>query len=128
MRQAQELSWNLAILFTGQRKPKLKRISDIKFIKPIELNSLITMTASVVFTDEKYLIIRVIAEVLKPGEERIMTNEVYFMYLANKKLPEIIPKSYKNAIIYLEAKRHFDKFIYEYKIFKKLGILKSEEE
>lgn len=114
MRQAYELSWNLGIMFSNSR-PRVKRICDIKFIKPIEVNSIVHMTAQIAYTHKNFAVIRAYAEVMYKYKVRIMTNEFYYIYIFQKDMPEVIPESYQSAIVYLKGKRRFDKFILDCK-------------
>lgn len=107
MRQAAELSWALAFLFSKYR-PELKYISDINFHKPIDVNSLIRMTAHVVYTEMQYVQISVYAETFNgtPGEVNT-TNEFHFTYVIPEIVPEVLPRTYYEAMMYLDGKRHF---------------------
>lgn len=107
MRQAVELSWALAYLFSKYR-PELKHISDINFHKPIEVNSLIRMHAHVVYTQMQFVQITVFAESFeaRTGVHNT-TNIFHFTYELTELAPEVIPCTYQEAMMYLDGRRHF---------------------
>lgn len=107
MRQATELSWVLAYMFAKSR-PELKHISDINFHKSIDVNSLIQMKAHVVYTQMHYVQISVYAETLNATTGSLSTtNEFHFTYILPDLAPEVLPKTYHEAMMYLDGKRHF---------------------
>lgn len=108
MRLALELSWILAFKFT-KTPARLRQITDIQFLKPVVVNSLIRMKAYVVYTNIYYVQISVFGETLNPTTGAIhTTNEYNFTYMVDKQLPEILPKSYIECIMYLDGRRHFN--------------------
>lgn len=107
MRQATELSWVLAFLFSKYR-PELKHISDINFHKAIDVNSLIRMTAHVVYTEKHFVQISVYAETFDGTSGDVSTtNEFHFTYVIPEIVPEVLPRTYHEAMMYLDGKRHF---------------------
>lgn len=107
MRHAMELSWALAYTFS-KRRPKLLHISDINFIKPVEVSSLISMSAHVLYTELNYMEIVVIAEVFDPiTGTQSTTNSFYYTYSIDQTLPQVIPKTYHEAIHYIDGRRKF---------------------
>lgn len=113
MRQATELSWACAYLFSKYR-PELKHISDIHFHKPIDVNSLIRMNAHVVYTEMHYVQISVYAETFDGISGDVnTTNEFHFTYVIPENVPHVMPKTYHEAIMYLDGKRHFTKVLNE---------------
>jgi len=107
MRHALELSWALAYSFS-KRHPKLEHISDISFIKPVDVSSLINMQAHVLYTELNYMEIVVIAEVLDPltGLETT-TNSFYFTYSVAEQLPVVHPKTYHESMYFIDGRRKF---------------------
>ncbi|XP_070499028.1 acyl-coenzyme A thioesterase 9, mitochondrial-like [Chironomus tepperi] len=107
MRHALELSWALGYSFS-KRRPKLEHISDINFIKPVDVSSLISMSAHVLYTELNYMEIVVIAEVFDPvSGSQSTTNSFYFTYSVADTLPQVIPKTYHEAIWYIDGRRKF---------------------
>lgn len=107
MRQATELSWALAYIFS-KYQPQLKHISDINFHKPVEVNSLIRMHAHVVYTTMQFLQITVYAESYqaRTGGHNT-TNEFHFTYELPELATEVFPQMYHDAMMYLDGRRHF---------------------
>lgn len=111
MRQAVELSWASAYLFSKYR-PELKHISDISFHKPVEVNSLIRMHAHVVFTTMQFVQVTVYAESFEARSGiHSTTNVFYFTYELTDLAPEIFPQTYHEAIMYLDGRRHFNEAV-----------------
>lgn len=107
MRQATELSWALAYIFS-KHQPQLKHISDINFHKPVEVNSLIRMQAHVVYTTMQFLQITVYAESYQAKTGGLnTTNEFHFTYELPELAMEVFPHTYHDAIMYLDGRRHF---------------------
>lgn len=109
MRHALELSWGLAYQFSKNR-PKLEHISNISFHRPVHVNSLLKMHAHVIYTEVNYMEIMVVAEVFESGGPNTanMTNTFYYTYSNADKVPEVIPKTYYEAMWYLDGRRKFN--------------------
>lgn len=107
MRHGVELAWALAHTFS-KLVPKLEHISDINFIKPVDVNSLISMSAHVLYTEVNFMEIVVIAEIFDPVSGSMSTsNSFYFTFSVPGNLPQVIPKTYHEAIWYIDGRRHF---------------------
>jgi acyl-coenzyme A thioesterase 9 len=107
MRHALELSQTLAHTF-AKRRPKLEHISDINFIKPVEVGSLISMNAHVLYTELNYMEIVVIADIFDPIDgSQSTTNQFYFTYSVDNTLPQVIPNTYFEAMKYIDGRRKF---------------------
>ncbi|XP_063704146.1 acyl-coenzyme A thioesterase 9, mitochondrial-like [Culicoides brevitarsis] len=107
MRHALELSWALAYQFSKHR-PTLVNISDISFHAPVDVSSLINMSAHVIFTEMHYMEIVVLAEVFDAVTgQRTTTNSFFYTYSSSEKLPQIIPRTYHEAMWYLDGRRKF---------------------
>ncbi|CAO1440679.1 unnamed protein product [Diamesa serratosioi] len=109
MRHALELSWALAYNFS-KRLPKLEHISDISFYHPVDVSSLINMQAHVLYTEVNYMQIVVIAEVFDPvSGNQTTSNSFYYTYSIQEPLPTVIPKTYHEAIWFIDGRRKFMK-------------------
>lgn len=107
MRHGVELAWALAHTFS-KLVPKLEHISDINFIKPVDVNSLISMSAHVLYTEVNFMEIVVIAEIFDPVSGSMSTsNSFYFTFSVPGNLSQVIPKTYHEAIWYIDGRRHF---------------------
>lgn len=107
MRQATELSWVLGYMHCKYR-PRTKHISDISFKQPISVNSLIRMHATVVFTYENYIQNLVFVEVYNPVTGKSSTtNSFHFTLEAPDNVPDVVPVTYHEAMLYVDGRRHF---------------------
>ncbi|KAF5269330.1 hypothetical protein FQR65_LT02632 [Abscondita terminalis] len=107
MRQAMELSWALGFMFSKYR-PALKSISNISFNRPVDVNSLVKMNAYVVFTHMQYIQITVYAECYDSTSGKTCTsNAFHFTYEVPEQVPEVFPRSYQDAMMYIDGRRHF---------------------
>jgi len=110
MRQAYELAWSNAGLYSKQRiKPAF--IYDIVFQRPVEIGTLLIFSSQVVFTKDHYIQVRVHAEVLKPTEARGETSNVfYFTFgtLNGESVPRVMPRTYAEFMTFVDGQRHFE--------------------
>ncbi|EDW14323.2 acyl-coenzyme A thioesterase 9, mitochondrial [Drosophila mojavensis] len=107
MRCALEISWAAAVLYCRTR-PKLERIADISFEKPVSVDSFIKMTAYVVYTELNYLQIMTVAEVLDPHSgNQVTTNTFYYTFSATHTVTEVLPRSYHETMWYIQGRRKF---------------------
>lgn len=107
MRNALELSWALAYNF-AKRRPKLEHISDISFHHPVDVSSMLNMQAHVIYTDLHYMEIVVLADVYDAvSGQQTTTNSFYYTYSVAERLPRIMPKTYHEAMYYIEGRRKF---------------------
>ncbi|XP_045471026.1 acyl-coenzyme A thioesterase 9, mitochondrial-like isoform X2 [Harmonia axyridis] len=108
MRNATELAWILGFQFSKYR-PYLKSISDISFDTPIAVNSLIQMEAIVNYTYMNFYQIIVHVKVLDPVKgQASKTNTFNFTFESPDTVRQVYPKSYHEAMLYVDGKRHFD--------------------
>ncbi|GFS10267.1 acyl-coenzyme A thioesterase 9, mitochondrial [Elysia marginata] len=110
MRQAYELAWSNASIYSKKRPGMCKVVDDILFRKPVEIGSLLFLSSQVVYSSGPDLQVHVHAEVLNPQEDtRETTNDFHFTFdtgLAD--LPRVMPKTYAEAMMYLMGKRHYE--------------------
>ena len=109
MRQAFELAWANAYVYSKEM-PQIEFMDDILFQKPVEIGSLLYFNSQVCYTEDKYAQVRVSAEVVNPktGELSVTNVFQYTFSFLNRVIPaKIIPKTYSEAMLYLESRRHF---------------------
>ncbi|XP_069687636.1 acyl-coenzyme A thioesterase 9, mitochondrial-like [Periplaneta americana] len=107
MRNALELSWMAGSLYSKYR-PELLHISDISFLKPVNVGSFINMHAHVVYTEQNYMQIIVFADVFDPvSSQTVTTNSFQFTYKTPADVLRIIPRSYSDAMLYIDGRRTF---------------------
>lgn len=107
MRHALELSWSSAFFF-GKQRPRLMHISDILFHQPIDVSSIIKMFSNVIYTEHNMMQIAVHAEVYSPESDEVVTsNEFHYTYQINDKCKLVLPRTYHEAMQYLNGRRNF---------------------
>ncbi|XP_044750790.1 acyl-coenzyme A thioesterase 9, mitochondrial-like isoform X2 [Coccinella septempunctata] len=108
MRNATELAWILGFQYSKYR-PYLRSISDISFDTAIAVNSLIQMEAVVNYSHLNFYQIIVFVKVLDPVKgQASKTNTFHFTFESPDRVKQVYPKSYHEAMLYVDGKRHFD--------------------
>jgi len=111
MRKSFELGWTSATLFAKQPIGILA-VDDIMFQKPVEIGSLLFLSSMVVYVEKDKIQTRVHAEVVDAATgKRETTNIFYFVFTIKgnkqeKPLTNIVPRTYAEAMMYLDGKRH----------------------
>lgn len=109
MRKAFELAWANAYVY-GCKRPFINHMDDILFRAPVDVGSLLYMNSQICFTEDDKIQVRVSAEVIDPSTGKLDLTNV-FQYTFDTKdeddVPMIIPKTYHEAMMYLEGRRHF---------------------
>ena len=109
MRQSFELAWANAYVY-AKKMPLIEFMDDILFQKPVEIGSLLYFNSQVCYTQGQYVQVRVSAEVVDPSTgELSVTNVFQYTFSFGKEVSpaQIIPKTYHEAIMYLDGRRHF---------------------
>ncbi|KAH8232545.1 hypothetical protein KR032_009180, partial [Drosophila birchii] len=110
MRTALEISWVTAFLYSKHR-PFLKEISEIVFQKPVPVDSVIKMTAYVVYTSRNYLQMRTLCDVIdKDTGDQETTNTFNFTFAVadDVEVPKVLPRSFHEIIWYTQGRRRFE--------------------
>ena len=87
-------------------------MDDIEFKNPVEIGSIFLMNSQVAYTEDDTAIVRVYAQVAKSKTfELVTTNTFYFMFksLNGEKMPEVMPRTYGESLLYTDCKRRFSK-------------------
>lgn len=114
MRHGLELSFALAYSFS-HTLPKLQQVSDVSFIKPVDISSFMNMTAHVLYTESNMMEIVVIAETTDQiSRKQITTDSFYYIYSVPEQLPKMMPNTYHEAMWYLDGHRKFKKMSQEH--------------
>jgi len=72
------------------------------------VNSFIKMTAYVVYTQENYLQIMTVAEVLDAYTgNHVTTNTFHYTFSAPDAVTEVLPRSYHETMWYIHGRRKF---------------------
>uniref|UniRef100_A0A7N8XLW3 Acyl-CoA thioesterase 9, tandem duplicate 1 n=1 Tax=Mastacembelus armatus TaxID=205130 RepID=A0A7N8XLW3_9TELE len=111
MRKAYELGWANACSYGGYR-PSLVAVDDILFQKPVEIGSLLLLSSQVCYTQGKHIQVRVHSEVFDPlTQQHNTTNVFHFTFMSDRDVPNVIPKTYGESMLYLDGKRHFNQTV-----------------
>ncbi|KAM9712168.1 acyl-coenzyme A thioesterase 9, mitochondrial [Menidia menidia] len=111
MRKAYELGWANACSYGGCR-PSLVAVDDILFQKPVEIGSLLLLSSQVCFTRGKHIQVRVHSEVYDPLTRRHNTTNVFhFTFASDRNVPNVVPKTYGESMLYLDGQRHFNQTV-----------------
>ncbi|XP_042867568.1 acyl-coenzyme A thioesterase 9, mitochondrial-like isoform X2 [Penaeus japonicus] len=107
MRKAFELSWANVSVFSKQR-PRILHIDDIMFRRPVEIGSLLYLNSQVVFTEGKHIQVSTKASVMDAVTSEIsLTNIFHFTYEVDQLGPTVLPRTYHEAMLYLDGRRHY---------------------
>jgi acyl-coenzyme A thioesterase 9 len=108
MREAYQLAYANASLFS-KRTPRICVVDNISFKKPVLIGSLLFLSSQIVYTQDNFMQVKVHAETvdLKTNKHE-MTNDFYFKFSVplNYQLTKVIPKTYSEAMMYIDGKRH----------------------
>jgi len=110
MRQAFELAWTNATLYS-KTTPKIKVVDNITFKRPVLIGSLLLLSSQIVYTDQNHMLIKVLAQSVEPRtNQREITNDFYFKFAVPKdhNLPQVMPKTYSEYMLYIDGMRHLD--------------------
>ena len=108
MRKGFEVGWINACMYS-ESIVDIEVVDDITFRRPVTIGSLLFLSSQIVYTEGNSMLVKVHAEVIDPlTKSRDITNEFYFKFNSQKALvPRVLPKSYSEAMIYLDGKRHW---------------------
>lgn len=114
MRKAFELGWATAQLHTKKR-PSFLSLDDTNFLAPVEIGSILKFSSKVVYAEgppHKTLQVSVTADVIDPNtREATRTNTFQLTFespASTDGVQRVMPRSYGEAIEYIEGKRHKD--------------------
>ncbi|NXW48993.1 ACOT9 thioesterase, partial [Nyctiprogne leucopyga] len=94
MRKAFELGWATACSYGGSR-PFIVSVDDIMFQRPVEVGSLLLLSAQVCYTEKNYIQVRVHSEVYDADtREHQTTNIFHFTFMSENEVPRVVPKTY----------------------------------
>uniref|UniRef100_A0A1I8A4E0 HotDog ACOT-type domain-containing protein n=1 Tax=Steinernema glaseri TaxID=37863 RepID=A0A1I8A4E0_9BILA len=108
MRQAFDLAAVSSKLF-AETSTELIAVSDIVFRAPVEIGDVLSLAAHITFTHEHFIHVRVQAQVVNEKTfERRTTNTFHFTFTTRNKrcVPKIMPQAYKQAMLYINGRRH----------------------
>ena len=84
-------------------------MDEISFKRPVLIGSLLFLSSEVVYVEKNFIQTKVLAQTVDPMTNiRETTNDFYFKFSVDPKinLPQVIPNSYAEAMMYIDGKRH----------------------
>uniref|UniRef100_A0A915E2K8 HotDog ACOT-type domain-containing protein n=1 Tax=Ditylenchus dipsaci TaxID=166011 RepID=A0A915E2K8_9BILA len=89
--------------------PQVMAVDSVMFRKSVEIGSLLLLSSQVCYSTDRFMQLAVNAQVLDVEKGDLeTTNTFQFTFKANKEVPVVMPKSYADGMLYLNARRHFD--------------------
>ncbi|XP_041564713.1 acyl-coenzyme A thioesterase 9, mitochondrial [Drosophila elegans] len=111
IRGAIETSYITACLYCGDYS-LIRFISDITFTHQIPVHSYMKLRAYVVYTHDNYIqLMTVVIAINGNNFTEFHCNTLHLTYICKHKVPEILPRSYHEALWYLSGRRHFQRFL-----------------
>lgn len=108
---AYELAFSNACLFLRSR-PRFLALDDISFRKSVPIGSILNMSSQIVYAPgppHKSFQVAVKADVIDFESEKRETTNVFHFTFASKDVDDVrrvMPKTYDEALKYIEGKRH----------------------
>lgn len=92
-------------------KIKFMYLDEIHFIEPVSIGDVLSFASKIIYIEDNIVHVRVKAEVLIPGgaHQRKTTNLFYFVFSVDHIKYTLYPRSYKDGIYFLDAKRRHQK-------------------
>ncbi|KAK2810525.1 hypothetical protein Q5P01_000383, partial [Channa striata] len=85
---------------------------DILFQKPVEIGSLLLLSSQVCYSQGSYIQVRVHREVFDPlTRQHNTTSVLHYTFISDCEVPNIIPKTYGESMLYLDGKTHFNQTV-----------------
>ncbi|XP_039479695.1 acyl-coenzyme A thioesterase 9, mitochondrial isoform X1 [Drosophila santomea] len=110
IRKAIEISYMTVSLYTNQRC-MIRSIADVTFTHSIPVHSYIKLKAYVVFTHKNFIqLLTVVNAIGSNSFEERRCNVLHLTYSCSNVVPEILPRSYHEALWYLTGRRYFNRF------------------
>lgn len=113
MRLSFELAWNTAFVHCKQR-PLFVCVDHMTFMQPVEIGSVVSLSALVIHTGSTSFVVQVDIEVIHPMQNSTtLTNTSYFTFVAvdDKKNPQPVPKvlpiTYEEGLKFLDGAKRY---------------------
>merc|ERR1712112_489440 len=109
MEKCVDLAFTNTWVYTGAATaPVCTHVDDVIFLKAVEIGDLLYFHSQVVFTHENKVQTRVSAEVMDRKTKMLkLTNVLQITWELPEDVPNVVPKSYHEAMAYLTGRRHF---------------------
>lgn len=114
IKMAYELAMVSAMAYLSTDDPIFVAVDDIQFTKSVTLGSIMDIKSTVVYSEGKRIVTKVVAKMilLHPEFSRTQTNTFVFVFEAPahvKQIAKVIPREYKEFVLYLEGRRSLEK-------------------
>jgi len=105
LREAYELSWAVCYAHTKGNAPTWLSLDENMFVQPVEIGSLMSFSAEIVYSEKKNCVIRVDADVMHPHLNTVERTNVFHFTFQSSIPKQVIPHTYDESIRYLEGRR-----------------------
>mmetsp|Transcript_12799 Transcript_12799/g.28415 ORF Transcript_12799/g.28415 Transcript_12799/m.28415 type:complete len:183 (+) Transcript_12799:2-550(+) len=125
MKKSFELAYVAACLFCREEYIHFLFVDDIQFVKPMNVGSVAEFSATVTYSREGHVVVRVVAMVIDTFTgQRSKTNVLNLIFRSRKDptteivsayggtIPQVLPSTYDEVMLYLEGKRSLDQLLY----------------
>lgn len=111
MRETYELAHVCASQFSGGTIHPVV-FSDFSFLAPVNIGSVISMTAQVVFTTKRHLQVQVdVSKLPGPNGDAVITDRMHVLFEIDDGAPElskaVLPETYPEALLYLKGRSRY---------------------
>ncbi|KAJ3260459.1 hypothetical protein HK103_000601 [Boothiomyces macroporosus] len=113
MRVAFELAYATAVMACKSYNIEFLALDDLTFRLPVPIGSIISLSSKFVYSTKSTFQISVIVDILNVVTgERKTSNDFYFTFTCKdiEKFPHVLPQSYAESVLYIEAKRRQKRF------------------
>ena len=116
MRESLELAFLSSVLLDSSSNPRRHFIDDIYFLRPVDIGSFVRYVSYVTYTEGSLMNTKVTVEKMVKPENgvgvRYEKATEFNMVMANETvLKPILPKTYEEAMMYLEGRRRIKKLL-----------------
>ena len=118
MRISFEMAFICARCYAGTDKCHFYAIDDINFLKPVNIGAIMDFVGTVVYSNGRFIVIQVDVWELSgtnKGSRKAKTNQLTYIFEGqdddgdgDATLPQVLPRSYEEMVLYVNGKRSFD--------------------
>ncbi|XP_043950115.1 acyl-coenzyme A thioesterase 9, mitochondrial [Drosophila biarmipes] len=110
IRKGIEIAFITASLFSNGY-PVIEFISDVTFPHPIPVHSYMKLKAYVVYTQDNYVQLMTVVDAIDGKSfTQFHSNTLHLTYSCRQEVPEVLPRSYSEALWYLSGRRYLQRF------------------
>jgi acyl-coenzyme A thioesterase 9 len=113
MKMGYELAFLVSMIHTEHHHSvHFYAVDDISFIRPVNIGTIIEMTARVTYTKDNFMIVLVNVEEIDPqSSARTYTNKLTFVFECDQSeaaVPEVLPRDYEECVLFLNGRRTYN--------------------